>query len=97
MKRVCVLLSFLMLPIFAVAALAQSVQTLPPMSVITFEPGTTRTTMNGQMVPGGRDLYYVLAKAGQSLNVSITPPRPASPSRSTCPTRWSPAPPTAAR
>lgn len=71
MKRVCVLLSFLVLSLFAVPAFAQSVQTLPPMSVITFEPGTTRTKMNGQMVPGGRDLYYVLAKAGQTLNVSI--------------------------
>ena len=71
MKRVCVLLSFLVLPILAVPALAQSVTTLPPMSVITFEPGTTQTKMNGQMVPGGRDLYYVLAKAGQTLNVSV--------------------------
>ena len=73
MKRVCVLLSILVLPICAVPALAQSVQPLPPMSVITFEPGTTQTKMNGQMVPGGRDLYYVLAKAGQSLNVSVAP------------------------
>jgi hypothetical protein len=53
------------------AALAQGVTTLPPMSTITFNTGTNKSTMNGQMVPGGRDLYYVQAKAGQTMTVSV--------------------------
>ena len=46
------------------------------MSAITFAPGSTTATMNGQMVPGGRDLYYVQAKAGQTMNVSISSAAP---------------------
>ena len=41
------------------------------MSTITFNPGSNKSTMNGQLVPGGRDLYYVQAKAGQTMTVSV--------------------------
>ena len=41
------------------------------MSVITFNPGSNTSTKNGQLAPGGRDLYYVQAKAGQTMNVSV--------------------------
>ena len=40
---------------------------LPPISTITFAPGSTLSTVNGQMVLGGHDLYYVTARAGQTL------------------------------
>jgi hypothetical protein len=57
----------LALALLPLAALAQAVTTLPPMSAITFNPGSNKSTTNGQMVPGGRDLYYVQAKAGKTL------------------------------
>ena len=60
------------LALLPLAALAQSVTALPPMSVITFKAGSNQSTMTGQSVPGGRDLYYVKAKAGQTMSVSIT-------------------------
>ena len=52
--------------------------------------------MNGQMAPGGRDLYYVQAKAGQTMNVSLSSAAPLT-FQSTIPRLPSPAPPTAAR
>ena len=61
----------LALALLPLAALAQAVTTLPPMSAITFNPGSNKSTTNGQMVPGGRDLYYVQAKAGQTMTVSV--------------------------
>jgi hypothetical protein len=61
----------LALALLPLAALAQAVTTLPPMSTITFNPGSNKSTMNGQMVPGGRDLYYVQAKAGQTMTISV--------------------------
>jgi hypothetical protein len=73
MKYLSALLALVLLPL---AALAQGVTPLPPMSVITFTPGSNTATMNGQMVPGGRDLYYVQAKAGQTMNVSVTSAAP---------------------
>jgi hypothetical protein len=63
------LLAFLVL--LASSALGQSVVTLPPMTTITFTPGSTTSTLAGQVAPGGRNVYYVLAKAGQSLSVSV--------------------------
>ena len=69
MKYLSALLALVLLPL---AALAQGVTPLPPMSVITFTPGSNTATMNGQMVPGGTDLYYVLAKAGQTMSVSVS-------------------------
>jgi hypothetical protein len=68
MKYLPALVALVLLPL---AALAQAVTALPPMTVITFAPGSTTSTMNGQIVPGVRDLYYVQAKAGQTMNVSI--------------------------
>jgi hypothetical protein len=68
-RRTALVATLALLPL---AALAQGVTTLPPMTVITFNPGSNTATMNGQMVPGGRDLYYVQAKAGQAMNVSIS-------------------------
>jgi hypothetical protein len=73
MKHLPALVALLLLPL---AALAQGVTALPPMSVITFSPGSNTTTLNGQMMPGGRDLYYVEAKAGQTMNVSISSAAP---------------------
>jgi hypothetical protein len=56
------------------AAIGQSVQTLPPMTAITFAPGSTTATLAGQVAPGGRIVYFVMAKAGQSLTVSVASP-----------------------
>jgi hypothetical protein len=70
MKYLSALVALILLPL---AALGQGVTTLPPMSVITFNPGSNTSTKNGQMVPGGRDLYYVQAKAGQTMNISVSP------------------------
>src|SRR5512143_4090938 len=53
------------------SALGQSVVTLPSMSTITFAPGSTTSTSAGQIAPGGRNVYYVLAKAGQNLTISV--------------------------
>jgi cytochrome c1 len=50
--------------------------TVPPASTITFNPGSAQSTANGQMVPGGTDRYYVLAKAGQTMSVSVTSATP---------------------
>ena len=68
MKYLSALLALVLLPM---AALAQGVTALPPMTVITFKPGSNTATMNGQLAPGGRDPYYVQAKAGQTMNVSV--------------------------
>lgn len=68
MKCITVLLALVLLPL---AVLAQGVNTLPQMPAITFSPGSTQSTVNGQMAPGGRYLYSVQAKAGQTLNVSV--------------------------
>jgi hypothetical protein len=68
MKYLPTLVAFALLPL---AAYAQGVTSLPPMTVITFSPGSNTSTVNGQLAPGGRDLYSVQAKAGQSMNVSI--------------------------
>jgi len=73
MKNPSALVALLLLPL---AAFAQGVTALPPMSVITFAAGQNTATMNGQMVPGGRDLYYVQAKAGQTMNVSLSSAAP---------------------
>lgn len=61
-----------LLPLFAGSAFAQAVVTLPPMSTITFAPGSTVSTVAGQMAPGGRNVYYVPAKAGQTMSVSVS-------------------------
>lgn len=73
MKHLSALVALGLLPF---TALAQAVTTLPPMTVITFNPGSNTSTMNGQMLPGGRDLYYVQAKAGQTMNVSVSSAAP---------------------
>lgn len=54
-------------------AFAQSVNTLPQMTVVTFAPGSKASTLAGQLAPGGRTVYYVQAKAGQTLMVSVMP------------------------
>lgn len=63
------LLSLLLL--LAGSALGQSVVTPPPITTISFTPGSTTSTIAGEVAPGGRNVYYVLAKAGQSLSVSV--------------------------
>jgi hypothetical protein len=73
MKNPSALVALLLLPL---AAFAQGVTALPPMSVITFAAGQNTATMNGQMVPSGHDLYYVQAKAGQTMNVSLSSAAP---------------------
>lgn len=57
-------------------ALGQSVVNLPPMTAITFAAGSATSTLAGQIVPGGRNVYFVLAKAGQNLSVSVASPNP---------------------
>jgi hypothetical protein len=64
------------LPAVALAsagAFAQPVNTLPGMTVVTFAPGSNTRTLAGQLAPGGRNVYYVQAKAGQTLMVSVMP------------------------
>ena len=73
MKILSALVVLLLLPL---AAFAQAVTAPPPMSAITFAPGSTTATMKGQMEPGGRDLYYVQGKAGQTMNVSLSSAAP---------------------
>jgi hypothetical protein len=75
MKNHSALVALLLL-LLPLAACGQAVTALPPMSAITFAPGSTTATMNGQMVPGGRDLYYVQAKAGQTMNLSLSSAAP---------------------
>ena len=53
--------------------LAQPVNTLPGMTTVTFPPGSNTSTLAGQLGPGGRNVYYVQAKAGQTLMVSVMP------------------------
>jgi len=71
MKRRLVLLALSLLPPFAGPALAQSVNTLPATSTITFPPGSNSSVVTGQIAPGGRAVYFVTAKAGQTLMVSV--------------------------
>lgn len=64
------------LPVLSLAsarAFAQAVNTLPGMTVVTFAPGSNASTLAGQLAPGGRTVYYVQAKAGQTLMVSVMP------------------------
>src|SRR4030095_5751054 len=76
MQRRAVTLLLPLLMLFAGPALGQSVVNLPPMTTITFAAGSTTSTLPGQIVPGGRNVYFVLAKAGQSLTVSVASPNP---------------------
>ncbi len=69
MKR-RVLLALASLPLFTGIAFGQ-VNTLPPMTAITFAPGSSTSTVTGEAAPGGRNVYYVAAKAGQSLTVTV--------------------------
>ena len=66
------LFAFAAIALLPLAALAQGATALPPMTVITFNAGSNQSTVTGQSVPGGRDLYYVKAKAGQTMSVAIT-------------------------
>ena len=52
---------------------AQSVNTLPAVTTVTFAAGSNSSTVPGQLAAGGRAVYYVAAKAGQTMNVSIGP------------------------
>ena len=64
------------LPLISLAstrAVAQPVNALPAMTTVTFPPGSSTSTLAGQLGPGGRNVYYVQAKAGQTLMVSVTP------------------------
>src|SRR6185503_4254431 len=64
------------LPLISLAstrAIAQPVNTLPGMTTVTFPPGSNTSTLAGQLSPGGRNVYYVQAKAGQTLMVSVMP------------------------
>jgi len=54
-------------------AFAQPVNNLPGMTTVTFAPGSNTSTLAGQLAPGGRNVYYVQAKAGQTLMVSVMP------------------------
>ena len=64
------------LPLISLAsaqAIAQAVNNLPGMTTVTFAPGSNTSTLAGQLAPGGRAVYYVQAKAGQTLMVSVMP------------------------
>jgi hypothetical protein len=76
MNRRPALLSLLLLPLFAGSALAQPVTNLLASTTVTFAPGTNSAALSGQLAPAGRALYFVQAKAGQTLMVSIAPPAP---------------------
>ncbi len=65
------LITFFLSILFADSALGQPVVTLPPMTAVTFAPGSTTSTVAGQITPGSRNVYFVIAKAGQSLSVSV--------------------------
>lgn len=68
-----VLFALPLLSLAAARAFAQPVNTLPGMTTVTFKPGSNTTTLAGQLAPGGRNVYYVQAKAGQTLMVSVMP------------------------
>jgi hypothetical protein len=67
------LFAFPMLALLATPSVAQSLNQLPATTTVTFAAGSTSSTNAGQLAPGGRGAYYVLAKAGQTLMVSVTP------------------------
>lgn len=64
-----VALAAIVLPLFALG----QPSSLPPMSTITFAPGSSTATVSGQAQLGGRTLYYVSAQAGQTMTVSLNP------------------------
>ena len=69
--------SLFVLPLLAVLSLptlaaAQPVDNLPAMKIVTFA-GSQATTLAGELAPGGKALYTVQAKAGQTLMVSVMP------------------------
>ena len=68
-----VLFAFPLIPLASSRTIAQSVNTLPGLTTVTFAPGSNTSTLAGQLAPGGRNVYYVLAKAGQTLMVSVMP------------------------
>lgn len=72
MNRRHVLLALPLLALFASPSQAQ-VNQLPATTAVTFATGSTSSTNAGQLAPGGRAGYYVLAKAGQTLTVSVMP------------------------
>jgi len=72
MNRRRVLLASPLLALVASPSRAQLNQ-LPTTTTITFAAGSTSSTNAGQLAPGGRAGYYVLAKAGQTLTVSLMP------------------------
>lgn len=53
--------------------LAQGATSLPPMTTITFDPGSSIATVSGRVMPGQRTLYYVAAQAGQTMTVTLNP------------------------
>ena len=73
MIRRLVLFALPALSLASTHALGQAVNTLPGMTTVTFAPGSNTTTLAGQLAPGGRNVYYVQAKAGQTLMVSVMP------------------------
>ena len=73
MIRRRVLFALTALSLASAPAFTQTVNTLPGMTTVTFAPGSNTTTLAGQMAPGGRSVYYVQAKAGQTLMVSVMP------------------------
>jgi len=71
MKRLAAVLFSALLSFLAGQVLAQPAPTLPPITTITFAPGSPLSTVTGQMVVGCCDLYSVPAKAGQTMLVSV--------------------------
>ena len=73
MKRRNALLSLALLSLPVASGHAQSVNTLPGVTTVTFAAGSNSSTVPGQLAAGGRAVYYVPAKAGQNMNLSIGP------------------------
>ena len=68
----------LALPLLAVLFLspvvsAQSLNQLPAMQTVTFAGSSGASTLAGELPPGGKALYTVQAKAGQTVMVSVMP------------------------
>ncbi|WP_422000834.1 hypothetical protein [Reyranella sp.] len=77
MNRRALLLASPLLAAVGRAAIAQPLNQLPPFTTVTFPPGSHTSTLTGQIAPGGRAVYYVAGKAGQTLMVSVASPSPA--------------------
>ncbi len=57
----------------AAAPLLAQVNPLPATTTVTFSPGSNTASLKNQIAPGANAVYYVQAKAGQTLMLSLAP------------------------